>query len=439
MTEPSEVTDVLDQIRQLADSHREEFGFLPYGAYAEQAAQGHLWVIRHRDASQIAGYVLFGGRRPQLRIFQLFVSPSYRGEGIGATILVALRDYGREHGYYALTAKVVAELPANRFWASSGFALVSQDHPESRRTVNWYFQDINAPSLFQTTSPSAEASFRSLNPAQPRLANAVFVLDLNVVFDLVHDRIDSQAATRLISGALANRYRVVVTTEFVEELDRHKNVGDDPILSFANGLPTLPALSESLLESLSQTLIQLGLPNPKATVGTRQNVRSDLRHLASCIHHKVSGFVTRDGKLLKRADRIREKFGIEVVSPTDLDLEAPPPLHARSAFTDQESQVEPLNIRQMREDERDSVTTFLSRIGVKDTWINTALDSGSSASPRVRVVAELNGRMIGFSSWHLRHELTLDIHLFVDEQARHPQTHPLLPTSLCWLSLLSGE
>ena len=82
----------------------------------------------------------------------------------------------------------------------------------------------------------------SLNPDRPRLANAFFVLDLNV--DVIEGRIESEAAIRVLAGSFANLYRVAVTPEFVEELERHKKAGGDPVLSFATGLPTLPALPE---------------------------------------------------------------------------------------------------------------------------------------------------------------------------------------------------
>ena len=253
----------------------------------------------------------------------------------------------------------------------------------------------------------------SLNPDRPRLANAFFVLDLNV--DVIEGRIESEAAIRVLAGSFANLYRVAVTPEFVEELERHKKAGGDPVLSFATGLPTLPALPELLLTSICRDLVALGLPDPNGAPGIRQNIRSDLRHLASCIHHNATGFVTRDLEFLKKADIVRERFDIEVVSPTDLDMEAPPALHPHSILMHQDSQS--LSIRPMQEDERDSVAMFLSQLGIDGGWADTALHAGSSADRRVRVVAELEGVVFGFSSWRMIGESDLEIHLFVDEQA----------------------
>ena len=316
-----------------------------------------------------------------------------------------------------MSAKVAAELGANQFWARSGFTLVRQEHPETGRTINWYFQDIGASALFTTTPASGAVATLSFTPARPRLENAVFVLDLNVVFDIVQDRIESDAAGRIFAGSFANCYQLAVTREFVEELERHKKAGDDPILSFATQLPTLPALPGPLLGSICHELVALGLPDPNGAAGTRQNIRSDLRHLASCIHHKATGFVTRDLDLLKKAEIVRERFDIEMVSPTDLDMEAPPALHPHSASMDQDSQSLSIRIRPMREDERDSVAMFLSQLGIDEGWADTALRAGSSADLRVRVVAELEGVVFGFSSWQMIGESDLEIHLFVDEQA----------------------
>ena len=98
------------------------------GAYADKAPRGHLWVARYGDDPDVAGYVLFGGRRPQLRVFQLFVSERHRGKGIGSRLLAALREHAPTQGYHALRTKVAAELEANQFWARSGFTLVRQEH-----------------------------------------------------------------------------------------------------------------------------------------------------------------------------------------------------------------------------------------------------------------------------------------------------------------------
>ena len=104
-----------------------------------------------------------------------------------------------------------------------------------------------------------------------------------------------------------------------------------------------------------------------------------------------------------------------MVSPTDLDMEAPPALHPHSILMHQDSQS--LSIRPMQEDERDSVAMFLSQLGIDGGWADTALHAGSSADRRVRVVAELEGVVFGFSSWRMIGESDLEIHLFVDEQA----------------------
>ena len=48
------------------------------------------------------------------------------------------------------------------------------------------------------------------------------------------------------------------------------------------------------------------------------NDASDLAHLASCIHHRIYGFITRDGPILRRAEDLHERYDLRVISPADL-------------------------------------------------------------------------------------------------------------------------
>ena len=76
-----DVAPYVDVVRTSADRHRDELGFLRAGVYAEQAAQGHLWVAVEVGSDRLAGFLLYGGRFPHLRIFQLFVRKDARSHG----------------------------------------------------------------------------------------------------------------------------------------------------------------------------------------------------------------------------------------------------------------------------------------------------------------------------------------------------------------------
>jgi GNAT superfamily N-acetyltransferase len=121
-----DVAPYVDVVRTSADRHRDELGFLRAGVYAEQAAQGHLWVAVEVGSDQLAGFLLYGGRFPHLRIFQLFVRKDARSMGIGSSLIDELVKFGEENNFLTASAKVAAELPANSLWERNGFRLVDQ-------------------------------------------------------------------------------------------------------------------------------------------------------------------------------------------------------------------------------------------------------------------------------------------------------------------------
>ena len=125
VTDPNEVRHYVDEIRKLADTDKTALGFFPASVYRESAMKGDLWVAVDRTR-KMCGYLLFGGRFPRLRVFQIFVRPEFRGSGTARTLLETLRDYGEKHNYLTITARVARELEANRFWEACGFLVTDR-------------------------------------------------------------------------------------------------------------------------------------------------------------------------------------------------------------------------------------------------------------------------------------------------------------------------
>jgi len=78
LKESSQVAPYLDRIVALADSNKKSLGFLTKDSFREQTDRGRLWIAVSRNSRDFIGYLLFGGRYPALKIFQIYVRKPHR-------------------------------------------------------------------------------------------------------------------------------------------------------------------------------------------------------------------------------------------------------------------------------------------------------------------------------------------------------------------------
>ena len=117
---------MIKTIQKFADSNKKSFGFLPKSAFVEQASNGRLWVAADIEKKKCLGYLMFGGRFPTLKIFQLFVSKNFRKQQIGTELLSEFEAYAEKNNFLSVYARVAADLASNKFWDKSGYALIKQ-------------------------------------------------------------------------------------------------------------------------------------------------------------------------------------------------------------------------------------------------------------------------------------------------------------------------
>ena len=437
--DPNEVKTYVAEIRQLADANRTELGFLPASVYSESAVKGGLWVAVG-STRKVRGYLLFGGRFPRLRVFQIFVRSEYRGSGTARILLEKLRDYGERLNYLTITARVARELEANRFWEACGFFVTDRIPGEgTRRPLNKYTLELDVPSLFRGESlrtidstqirfpaeagvdVDAHRALRTIDSTQirfpgPILSTPSYVIDLNVFFDVLRNR-DKEESSLVLSLGLNGDVCLFVTSEFVKELERHTaDHQRDPVLDLARNLSTLPDVdpdtAKPLIEDL-RTLLWSGIPK----TGRRAvNDASDLSHLASCIHHKVDGFITRDEAILRHAADLRRVHDLNIVSPTyfiDLfDGDFPRPESALASVDRQDIEITDLDERN-----RKDVEKFLRGLDVDPDQVRSCLAPGSTRHPRLRRIVRVGSRIVGMGSWkNPGPGRVTDLHLYVDEK-----------------------
>jgi len=170
-----------------ADLQRDALGFLPRSAYREAAAQGKLYVATVGDgrSERYAGHLLFGGKFPHLKIFQVYVEPALRGRHIGRSLVEKLAVYAEQQSYLTISARVATDLAANTFWESLHFVAVRIEEGglTTGRRINIRVRELETPTLFTGANDSTSTALLLPKPEQP-----VYVLDVNVFLDIVKDR-----------------------------------------------------------------------------------------------------------------------------------------------------------------------------------------------------------------------------------------------------------
>lgn len=110
-------------IKDLVDSHRAEFGFIPRAVFQEAVLKKWLLVAKGQDT--LFGFVRFRHRRDRITsIYELLVAESARRKGIGTRLIHSLADDARALGQREIVLKCPIELSANNFYSAIGFHLV---------------------------------------------------------------------------------------------------------------------------------------------------------------------------------------------------------------------------------------------------------------------------------------------------------------------------
>lgn len=387
-------------VQQQGDSERDVLGFLPRSAYWEAAAQGKLYVATAEVAGEehYAGHLLYGGRFPHLRVFQLYTLPQFRGRHIGRQLIDALVSEAESQYYITISARVAADLAANEFWQRMGFKTIRTvaGGAARGRQINLRSRELDTPTLFSVPAMRRVTAL----PRHGRSERPIFALDINVFLDVIKDRPRAEYAKRLLTASMSGMLRLFVAREFVDELARAvRQEGPDPVVQLAMTLPQFTGVPEPMMATLKTELGALIFPNRVAVGNLRKRDESDLTHLATMIYHAASGFVTSDDSILGKRNELHSRYGIEVLGPAELAE-----IYLPSQWTPAQIQAESfegalIEVAELKEAQRAEAESFLQSCSMPGEQIAHALLPGQSACPRHRVVAAAAGEMIGFAAW----------------------------------------
>lgn len=401
-----------------ADTAKEALGFWPSSSYHSFAASGKLLVavVKTHNAELYAGHIMFGGLFPQAKIFQLFVVPSFRGHGIGSQLVKCLIQQLTARYWLIIVANVADDLAANSAWERMGFNLVrtKAGGASRRRRINVRVLDLETPSLL--TMMTAPAKPGELRFAERYNQRPIYLFDLNVLFDVVRERPRSEAAAAVVWAGMANQIRLMVASEFANELLRTaRDPDNDPVLAFARRAESLPAPSQDVLRLLVKSLGPIVFPERHHQDKLSAQDRSDLRHIATAIHHKAAGFITSENAILRARPQLLEQWGLDVIGVEEFrELVSQ---RSVEAYASAEFSKGILHTFRNRQSDLPRAEAFLRAMDTSTSFVADALSCHCSHTSWILVTDDRNVPL-GFAKWsvHGGTKRMADVSLVVDEE-----------------------
>jgi len=128
--------DDIDMIKQLADAHKHELGFLRRPALLEAIDRHELLVVQ--NGTGIIGFVEYRHRRDhQTTLYNIVIHSDYRQQGIGRELVKELEKEAYLKDKSVIQLKCPEDLVANGFYEHIGYEQISTEPGKSRRLNIW--------------------------------------------------------------------------------------------------------------------------------------------------------------------------------------------------------------------------------------------------------------------------------------------------------------
>lgn len=321
----SDVVPFLNQVVHAADAHRNALGFFAASVFEDFAKRDRLFVIvkTYGIEKHYVGHLLFRPQFPRAHVMQMLILQEFRRLGLAAKLANHLKAQLTRQEFISIYARVAEDLvESNEFWHRQGFYVqrIAKGGNARNRQILVRCHELASPQLFPTSGIDANNPLGLVNSATNVLP--VFLLDLNVLFDVSPRRLRHGDATSLFQAERSNFCRLAISTEIREELQRTAYAGrTDPMEAYIAIYPAFPFIEGNETDSLLKQLAKLIFPSRAENDKLTANDRSDLRHVATVIQHDLAGLITNDGAILEAASAIEKAFGIEIVSPVAFKLD----------------------------------------------------------------------------------------------------------------------
>ncbi|MFA6444245.1 MAG: GNAT family N-acetyltransferase [Sterolibacterium sp.] len=396
-----ETTPFLSQVHGAADEHRNALGFLPNGVYEEFARNDNIYVLteRHPEGPCYAGHLMFERRFPRAHVVQMFTLPKYRRSGLASKLIHHLCSSLTQAGFTSIYARVAEDLiDANAFWDRQQFYVqrIVKGGASRNRQILVRCHELASPQLFPTSGINVHNPLGLAN--SPADVIPLFLLDLNVLFDLAPRRLRHDDAISIFQSERMNFCRLAISNEIREELHRTAHQGKtDPMESYISVFPSFPLFQSSSSDTLIEDLASLIFPDRYQQAQLTANDTSDLRHVATAIQNDLAGLITNDGAILVAAPQIKAKYGVEVISPAAFELDS---MSIRSSNTFETSENSSLTLLEVSNADEPVLHALLSKLKLSGSTIAAGwLPTDTQGRIAARRAVWNDTALVGYLTW----------------------------------------
>jgi len=132
----------ISAIKQVADKHRKEFGFVPWAILEDQIRRGEIFVIE--EDHKVVGFITFHHRRDGwTTIREVCVLEEHRRKGSGRALIQQVEQSARQANQRGIRLKCPIDLPANGFYERLGFTRLTTIEQGKRRPLIIWAKEIN--------------------------------------------------------------------------------------------------------------------------------------------------------------------------------------------------------------------------------------------------------------------------------------------------------
>ncbi len=315
----SDVEPYIEKVSLEADKHRNCFGFLPLSVYEQFSKKNCLWIYVN-DKGEYIGHIMFSiaWKKYKITVNQTYILSAYRKFHFASQLIEELKNWAERHCITELHAKVADDLKiANSFYNRMGFTAVLQKPggETTQRLINVRIAYLNTPTLLNLSNYKVN----DFSYNQPVNTYRKYIIDINILLDLIENRPYSNQVQELIKGSFNGSFKLSVTPEAHIEVARNAK-NPDPLAILIANIPSLLPITN--IESTKEYKNLEQLVFRKININTKSSIHkiSDLKHLTYCILNNCTGFITRDQQLLNKAKILGKEFNLDIISPEELVL-----------------------------------------------------------------------------------------------------------------------